>query len=138
MLHKLVNRIEDAFLRILKWATPKGILAKSQTHVCRVFHDSFKVTDADKVRMSIGILSVHNLDVDNNVGLTTIENGKHIVGHFVIDQKEFEKSWDSLFIWMNENGYKKSDRFHLKFIITITMSIPKKSVLLTCVFRLNK
>lgn len=103
--------IEDAFLRILKWATPKGILAKSETHVCRVFHDSFKVTEADKVRMSIGILSIHNLEVDNNVGLTTIENGKQIVGHFVIDQKEFEKSWDSLFIWMNENGYKKADRF---------------------------
>ena len=49
--------------------------------------------------------------VDGEVGLTTIEQGKIIVGHFVIEPIEFEKSWDSLFIWMNENGYKKADRY---------------------------
>ncbi|MCC7028644.1 MAG: AraC family transcriptional regulator [Saprospiraceae bacterium] len=106
-----VNGIEDAFQRILKWATPKELLTKNNTHVCRVFHDSFKVTDADKVRMSIGIITDQEITVDGEVGLTTIEQGKNIVGHFVIEPIEFEKSWDSLFIWMNENGYKKADRY---------------------------
>jgi AraC family transcriptional regulator len=106
-----VNGIEDAFQRIIKWATPKELLSKKNTHVCRVFHDSFKVTDADKVRMSIGIITDQEITVDGEVGLTTIEQGKNIVGHFVIEPIEFEKSWDSLFIWMNENGYKKSDRY---------------------------
>lgn len=105
-----VNGIDNAFQRIVKWATPKGLLEKTGTNVCRVFYDSFKVTDADKVRMSIGILTNQELTVDGEVGLTTIENGKNIVGHFVIEPSEFEKSWDSLFIWMNENGYKKADR----------------------------
>ena len=106
-----VNGIDSAFQRIIKWATPNGLLAKSETNVCRVFHDSFKVTDADKVRMSIGILTNQEITVDGEVGLTTIEKGKNIVGHFVIEPKEFEKSWDSLFIWMNENGYKKADKY---------------------------
>lgn len=106
-----VNGIEDAFQRIIKWATPKELLTKNNTHVCRVFHDSFKVTDADKVRMSIGIITDQEITVDGEVGLTTIEQGKNIVGHFVIEPIEFEKSWDSLFIWMNENGYKKADRY---------------------------
>lgn len=106
-----VNGIENAFQRILKWATPKELLTKNNTHVCRVFHDSFKVTDADKVRMSIGIITDQEITVDGEVGLTTIEQGKNIVGHFVIEPIEFEKSWDSLFIWMNENGYKKADRY---------------------------
>ncbi len=106
-----VNGIEDAFQRIIKWATPKELLSKKNTHVCRVFHDSFKVTDADKVRMSIGIITDQEITVDGEVGLTTIEKGKNIVGRFVIEPIEFEKSWDSLFIWMNENGYKKSDRY---------------------------
>jgi AraC family transcriptional regulator len=105
-----VNGIDNAFQRIVKWATPKGLLEKTGTNVCRVFHDSFKVTDADKVRMSIGILTNQELTVDGEVGLTTIENGKNIVGHFVIEPSEFEKSWESLFIWMNENSYKKADR----------------------------
>jgi len=106
-----VNGIENAFQRILKWATPKELLAKNNTHLCRVFHDSFKVTDADKVRMSIGIMTDQEITVDGEVGLTIIEQGKNIVGHFVIEPIEFEKSWDSLFIWMNENGYKKADRY---------------------------
>lgn len=105
-----VNGIENAFQSIVKWATPRGLLAKSDAYVCRVFHDSFKVTDADKVRMSIGILTNLELKVDGEIGLSIIERGKNIVGHFVIEPYEFEKSWDSLFIWMNENGYKKADR----------------------------
>lgn len=109
--HIGVNGIDNAFQKILKWAIPKGILAKTDTNVCRVFHDSFKITDADKVRMSIGILTTHQLEVDNEIELTTLERGKNIVGHFVIELAEFEKSWNSLFIWMNENGYKKADRY---------------------------
>jgi AraC family transcriptional regulator len=106
-----VDGIDDAFQRIIKWATPKELLAKSNTHVCRVFHDSFKVTDTDKVRMSIGIITAHEITVEGEVGLTTIDKGKNIIGRFVIEPKEFEKSWESLFIWMNENGYKKADRY---------------------------
>lgn len=106
-----VNGIDSSFQRIIKWATPKEFLSKSETNVCRVFHDSFKVTDADKVRMSIGILTNQEVTAEGEIGITTIEKGKNIVAHFVIEPKEFEKSWDSLFIWMNENGYKKADRF---------------------------
>mgnify|MGYP001441891539 CR=1 FL=1 len=106
-----VNGIDKAFERILKWAIPKGILEKNDTHVCRVFHDSFKVTDADKVRMSIGIRSSHPLTVDHEISLTSLEKGKHIVGHFIIEPAEFETSWNSLFIWMNENGFKKADQY---------------------------
>lgn len=106
-----VNGIDNSFQRIIKWATPKELLSKSETNICRVFHDSFKVTDADKVRMSIGILTPNEVTAEGEIGITTIEKGKNIVGHFVIEPKEFEKSWDSLFIWMNENGYKKADRF---------------------------
>jgi len=106
-----VNGIDNAFQRIVKWASAKGLLSKTDTNVCRVFHDSFKVTDPDKVRMSIGILAKQELTADGEVGLITLEKGKNIVGHFVIEPLEFEKSWDSLFIWMNDNGYKKADRY---------------------------
>jgi AraC family transcriptional regulator len=106
-----VNGIEEAFQRIVKWAIPKGLLTKTDTHVCRVFHDSFKITDADKVRMSIGICSSEALTADGEIALGYIENGKTIVGHFIIAPQDFEQSWNSLFIWMNEHGYKKAERY---------------------------
>lgn len=104
--------IDDSFQRILNWAEPTGILAKNDTNICRVFHDSFKVTDVQKVRMSIGILTNQTLSIKaSNIGLKTIEKGKYIVGHFTIEPKEFEQAWDGLFIWMNENEYNKAERF---------------------------
>lgn len=105
-----VNGIDGAFRQMIKWAVPKGLLAQKETNMCRVFYDSFKFTDVDKVRMSIGIISSQKLIVDGEVELTVIEKGKNIVGHFIIEPKEFEKSWESLFIWMNDNGYKKADK----------------------------
>lgn len=104
-----VEGIDKAFQRIVKWATPKELLKKSGTNVCRVFHDSFKFTDEDKVRMSIGILTEHALEEDSEIELSTMPQAKYIVGHFIIEPVEFEQSWNSLFIWMNDNGYKKAD-----------------------------
>lgn len=106
-----VDGIENAFYRILRWAKPKQILENSGAKICRVFHDSFKFTDADKVRMSIGIVTDQPLEVDGEVGLSTIEKCRAIVGHFEIEPKDFEKAWSGLFVWMNEKGYKKSEGF---------------------------
>jgi AraC family transcriptional regulator len=108
--HIGVNGVESAFGKIVKWATPKDLLSKRDNHICRVFHDSFKVTDEDKVRMSIGVLTKHELTVDGEIGLAIMEKGKNIIGHFTIEPKEFEKAWEALFIWMHENGYKKANR----------------------------
>ena len=121
-----VNGIEEAFQRIIHWALSKNLLSKDNTHVCRLFHDSFKVTDADKVRMSIGIISGQELQVENEIGLTKIEKGKNIVGRFEIEPREFEKSWDSLFIWMNENGYKKADRYPFEIYYNNMNEHPEK------------
>lgn len=50
------NGLENTFERIIKWARPRGIFSGSGSNVVRIFHDSIKITDADKVRMSIGVV----------------------------------------------------------------------------------
>jgi len=60
--------------------------------------------------MSACISLKEKVEVDGEVGLTKIEKGRFIVGHFEIQINEFEKSWSGIFIWMGENGYKKADR----------------------------
>jgi AraC family transcriptional regulator len=82
----------------------------ADTHVCRVFHDSFKITDADKVRMSIGVISPTELKADAEMSLMSIGKGRCIVARFHIAPQDFEQSWNSVFIWMSEQGYKKADR----------------------------
>ncbi|HPH82145.1 MAG TPA: AraC family transcriptional regulator [Flavobacteriales bacterium] len=108
--HIGVNNLESTFKRVVQWANPKGILNHADTHVCRVFHDSFKITDADKVRMSIGVISPTELEADAEMNLSNMEKGRCIVARFHIAPQDFEQSWNSVFIWMSEQGYKKADR----------------------------
>jgi AraC family transcriptional regulator len=104
------NGMENTYAKLIKWATPKGLLENENLKVVTIYHDSFKITEPDKIRMSACISLKEKVEVSGEIGLTTIEKGKFIVGHFEIGINEFEKSWSSLFIWMSENGYKKADR----------------------------
>jgi AraC family transcriptional regulator len=104
------NGMQHAYSKLIKWATPKGLLENENLKIVTIYHDSFKITEPEKVRMSACISLKEKVEVDGEIGLTTIEKGKFIVGHFEIQITEFEQSWSGLFIWMSENGYKKADR----------------------------
>lgn len=115
-----VEGLDKAFYKIIQWATPRNLLDNENAKIVRIYHDSFKITSPDKVRMSVGIIINEPVKVDGEIGLTKIEKGKHIVGHFEIEPSDFEKAWTGLFVWMNENGYKKADKnpfeiFHNNF-----------------------
>lgn len=101
--------LDNAYGKLIKWATPKGLL-KEDSKMLTIYHDSFKITDPEKIRMSACLILKEKTEVSGEIGLTTIEKGKFIVGYFEIGIHEFEKSWTGLFIWMNENCFKKTDR----------------------------
>lgn len=109
MTHFGVHGIENVFDRLIKWAKPKELITNSETKMARIFHDSFKITDPDKVRMSICILTNKHFVLEGDINEGIIKKGKCIVGRFEITPNDFEKSWSSLFVWMNENGYKKAE-----------------------------
>jgi AraC family transcriptional regulator len=106
--HIGVNGVEKAFDRIIKWAMPKGLLNGKSNYIVRVFHDSFKVTDENKVRMSVGVVLNDETKAEGEIGLTTIGEGNYLTGRFEIVPHEFEKSWNGLYIWMGENGFSKA------------------------------
>jgi AraC family transcriptional regulator len=103
------QNLQTAYQKLIKWATPQGLI-NEQTKMVTIYHDSFKVTEANKVRLSACVLLSKPLETSGEIGLTSIKEGKFIVGSFKIGLTDFEKSWTGLFIWMNENGYKKADK----------------------------
>ncbi len=103
------HNLSSAFEKLIQWATPQGLM-NDQTKMVTVYHDSFKVTQANKVRMSASILLNEKVEIKGEIGLATLQGGKFIVGRYEIEANEFEKSWTGLFLWMNENGYTKADR----------------------------
>lgn len=102
--------ISSAYETLVKWAAPLDLLKQPDTKMVTIYHDSFKTTNPGKVRISACITLTEPLKTSGNIGRTSIEKGKFIVGSFIIGLDEFEKSWNSLFVWMAENGYKKADR----------------------------
>ncbi len=99
-----------AFDQLMKWARPKGLLDQKDFKMATIYHDSFKVTDPNKVRMSACLILDQPVETKAPVETTIIEKGKCIVGSFEIGVSEFPKSWTSLFVWMNEQGYQKANR----------------------------
>ncbi|MGW9686854.1 AraC family transcriptional regulator [Flagellimonas sp. 2504JD1-5] len=106
--HIGIHGVEQAFEKVLRWANPQNLMKDAETKLGRVFYDSVKVTAPDKVRMSIFLLSDKPYKTEGEIHKFIINQSKCIVGSFEITPNEFEKAWTGLFIWMNENGYKKS------------------------------
>ncbi len=105
-----VQGLQNAFENLMNWAGPKGLLVKSDFKMGTIFYDSFKVTDPDKVRMKVCLLTKSAILNDGKVEGITLAPQKCIVARFEIGVQEFEKSWTSMFMWMNENGYSKADK----------------------------
>lgn len=97
-----------AYRTIMQWAAPRGFLNEN-TKMVTIYHDSFKITEPDRVRMSACILLDQPVEGNGEVVSKTITPNNCIVGRFEIGMNEFEKAWTGLFAWMNENGYAKAD-----------------------------
>lgn len=104
------DRIASAYESLVKWARPKGLLDATDTKLVTIYHDSFKITAPEKVRISACITLNTPFNVSAEVGLTTIEKGRCIVASAELELKNFGDAWKGLFVWMAENGYKKADR----------------------------
>ena len=101
--------LSDTINRLIRWATPKGLMTETAI-LGTCYHDSFKVTAADKVRMSAFLLTESEVGTGGEVGKMTLEGGRHIVGSFEVGIGEFEKAWTAMFQWMLDKGYARSER----------------------------
>lgn len=118
--------ITTTFQRLAAWAARKGLLSEAGNDICRVFHDSFKVTDADKVRMSIGLRTERDMKPEGEISVTRLQTAKCFIGHFLIEPAEFEKAWDSFFIAMNDRGYRKAEGFPFEVYHNNYLEHPEK------------
>ncbi|WP_157812204.1 GyrI-like domain-containing protein [Polaribacter sp. ALD11] len=99
--------IGSIYNKLVKWAAPKGLM-NSKTKMLTIYHDSPKITDPNNIRMSACIVLNNPIKIDGEVNLRTIASTKSIVSRLEITPNEFQQAWEANFVWMVENGYKKS------------------------------
>jgi AraC family transcriptional regulator len=102
-----MEEISSVYDRLIKWAVPKGLINK-QTKMVTIYHDSPKITNPNNLRLSACIVLNTPIKPTGEVNSRTIETTKCIVSRFEITPYQFKQAWESNFVWMIENGYKKS------------------------------
>lgn len=107
-----IANVESSFNVLIDWAKEKQLFPQENLKIISVYHDSFKVTSADKVRIHACMLLDKPLEKqDGEIFPEMLEAGKFIVGSGELTLAEFEQSWVSLFLWMKENGYTTRKAF---------------------------
>ncbi len=102
--------LDQTFERLMKWAAPKGLLNSPEFKPLTIYHDSFKISVPEKVRMSACVILSEPVKVDGEICSATIDKGKYVVGHYEISAADFGKTWSDLFVWLNKNGYKTTEK----------------------------
>lgn len=105
------NGIENTFHKIIGFAQRNRIFENPEHPLIRVFHDSFKITDENKVRMSIGVVCKLEKPPHEAVNKGSLPAGKYLVGRYELNIPDFEKAWNGLFLKLSEMGYKKREGF---------------------------
>ncbi|MBL4604957.1 MAG: AraC family transcriptional regulator [Flavobacteriaceae bacterium] len=103
-----MDLISNAFNDLIRWATPKGLMTQENLRMVSIYHDSPKITDPSHLRMSACMVLNSPVSTEGKIGLRTLNTGKCVVSRMEISPSEFQQAWESSFVWMNENGYKKA------------------------------
>lgn len=107
-----IANVEPSYNTLIEWAKKKQLFPRENVKMISVYHDSFKVTPPDKVRIHAGMLLDERLEKqEGQVFSETIDTGKFIVGSGEVTLQDFEQCWVSLFLWMNEHHYTMRKAF---------------------------
>jgi DNA gyrase inhibitor GyrI/AraC-like DNA-binding protein len=92
------------------WAGPRGLLQQNDMGIIIIYHDDPKVTEQEKLRMSVSIKVAPGTKVDGKVGKMEVPAGTFAVGRFEVGETEFGQAWEWLYgTWLPQSGYQPDD-----------------------------
>ena len=99
------NQIGRAYEKLMKWAGPRGLIRPGAKTIT-VYQDDPAVTAIEKVRQDACITLTDDVEVGGEIGKAVIPGGKYAVGRFQVDPKGFEKAWNTMCLWLADNGWQ--------------------------------
>lgn len=129
--HIGVDHLDDAFYKIINWTLQKELADPDTLEVIRFYHDSFKITAPEKVRMEIGVKIKREIEKVSEVFYKKVLPGKCVTGDFEIDPSDFEKAWSAMYVWMNENGFTPTEALPFEIIRNNYNEHPQKKCIVS-------
>jgi len=124
------ENLSAALTRVVHLAMEKGAMEDSKTKILTIFHDSFRDTPANKVRMSVCITKSKVLEAPF-LDAITVNAATCIKGDFEIGIHEFSSSWASLYGWMNANGFRPTGQDPFEIYHNDYQSHPEKKCIVS-------
>jgi len=98
------------FGKLMGWAGPRGLL-QPEMQCMAVYHDDPKVTEDDRLRLSVCIPVPEDTKTDDGIGKMTIPAGKCAFARFELNPDEYSRAWDAVMgKWLPESGFQPDDR----------------------------
>lgn len=92
------------------WAGPRGLLQQNDMGIIILYHDDPKMTEQDKLRISVAIKVPENTKVDGKVGKMEVPGGTYAIGRFEVENNEFMEAWGWMYgTWLPQSGYQPDD-----------------------------
>jgi AraC family transcriptional regulator len=102
---------ERLFTKLYGWAKTKKMIHPTETKWLTLYHDTPDLTEDDKLRISVCMTVPVNVNVNGEVGRMKIQGGKYAVGHFELNEDQYQDAWNVMFArWLPVSGYQPDDR----------------------------
>ena len=99
------HAIEENFQKLIQWAHASHLM-QNQPILGLMYHDSFKDTSWNKVRMTCFILCEEKQTVTPPYLDIALPAQTYIRGQFELQKSEFTEAWKMAFNWATENKYQ--------------------------------
>lgn len=99
------EQIPSVYERLMKWAFEKRLLNTPNVKTATIYHDNPRITQMSKVRWSACLVIDNNVETEGEIRKISICKGKYVIGHFEIEPALFEKAWETVLVWVKDNGY---------------------------------
>ncbi|THF53324.1 AraC family transcriptional regulator [Flavobacterium supellecticarium] len=129
--HIGIENLDTAFTKVIEFALENKLTNPEKLAAIRIYHDSFKITAPEKVRMEIGVVVDRETQTEPGIFFKNLSPGKCITANFEIDLADLEKAWSSLYIWMNENDYRPAEELPFEIIRNNYKEHPQQKCRLT-------
>lgn len=103
------EEMANMFQRLLEWGEQNELLGQPAFKALTLYHDNPNVTPHSKIRYSTCITVDREIKAEGEIRPLILSKGLYAVGQYEIEAKDFSKAWESLCIWVIENGYKFKD-----------------------------
>lgn len=103
---------EKLFGKLCQWADAKKLIDPEKTKWFTLYHDSPGITSTDKLRISVCMTVETDVETNGAIGSIRVQGGKYAVGHFEINEHQYQEAWDAMFTgWLTGSKYQPDDRF---------------------------